>query len=127
MVSYRFDFIVGGGLLLNQMVEYIPQLDLIFSSLADPTRRDIVKRVTGSEQTIGEIAEHYKMSFAAVAKHLKILENAKLISKRKHGREQLVTAEPATLISIEGYLADYEKLWHQRFDALETLLNKRGK
>jgi hypothetical protein len=49
-----------------------------------------------------------------------------LISTRRHGREQLVTAEPATLISVEGYLADYEKLWHQRFDALETLLNKRG-
>lgn len=108
------------------MVEYDAQLDLIFSSLADPTRRDIFQRVTGSEQTISEIAEHYKMSFAAISKHLKILEKAKLISKRKNGRQQLVMAEPATLRSIEDYLVWHEQLWNNRFDALEKLLNKKG-
>lgn len=106
------------------MVEYDTQIDLVFSSLADPTRRDIFQRVTRNEQTISEIAPNYKMSFAAVAKHLQIMEKAKLISKRKKGRQQLVSARPATLKSIEKYLADYEKLWNKRFDMLEDLLNK---
>jgi DNA-binding transcriptional ArsR family regulator len=106
------------------MVEYNVQLDLIFSSLADPTRRDIFQRVTGSEQTISQIAEHYKMSFAAVSKHLKILEKAKLISKRKNGRQQLVIAQPTSLKTIEDYLNQHEQLWNKRFDVLEQLLNK---
>jgi len=108
------------------MVEYNLKLDLIFSSLADPTRRDIFQRVSGSEQTISEIAGHYKMSFAAISKHLKILEKAKLISKRKNGRQQLIIAQPATLKGIEDYLSQYEKLWNSRFDALEKFL-KRSK
>jgi DNA-binding transcriptional ArsR family regulator len=108
------------------MVEYNLNLDLIFSSLADPTRRDIFQRVGVSEQTISEIAEHYKMSFAAISKHLKILEKAKLITKRKSGRQQLVIAQPTTLKGIEDYLSQYEQLWNGRFDALEKLLNKEG-
>ena len=108
------------------MVEYSTQLDLVFSSLADPTRRDIFQRVTGSEQTISEIAEHYKMSFAAVAKHLMILEKAGLITKRKKGRAQLVSAQTATLKSVEDYLQQYEQLWNKRFDALDELLTKKG-
>jgi DNA-binding transcriptional ArsR family regulator len=108
------------------MVEYNSQLDLVFGSLADPTRRDIFQRVTGSEQTISEIAEHYKMSFAAVSKHLKILEKAQLISKRKKGRQQLVIARTDTLKSVEDYLIQHERLWNQRFDILEQLLNKKG-
>jgi DNA-binding transcriptional ArsR family regulator len=108
------------------MVEYPMQLDLIFNSLANPTRRDIFQRVSRSEQTVGEIAEHYKMSFAAISKHLKILERAKLISKRREGRQHIISAEPATLKSVEEYLVQYEKLWNKRFDALEELLNKKG-
>jgi len=107
------------------MVEYNSQLDLVFSSLADRTRRDIFRRVTVGEQTISDIATHYKMSFAAVAKHLNILEKAKLVSKRKQGRQQYVRANPSTLKTINDYLADYEKLWDSRLDALEELLNGR--
>ena len=108
------------------MVEYSTRLDLVFGSLADPTRRDIFQRVTTGEQTVGEIAQHYKMSFAAVSKHLKVLEKAKLITKHRHGRQQLVIAEPQTLKSVEDYLHQYEKLWNKRFDALEELLSKEG-
>lgn len=108
------------------MVEYNIQLDLVFSSLADPTRRDIFQRVTGSEQSIGEIAKHYKMSFAAVSKHLKILEKAKLVNKRKLGRKQIISAEPETLRNVQAYIGQYEKLWNQRFDNLDELLKKEG-
>lgn len=106
------------------MVEYNTQLNLIFSSLADPTRRDIFQRVIGKEQTISEIAEHYQMSFAAISKHLKILEKARLISKRRQGRQQLVSAEASALKDVQEYLAQYEVLWNKRFDNLEKLLNR---
>ncbi|HUD07157.1 MAG TPA: metalloregulator ArsR/SmtB family transcription factor [Candidatus Saccharimonadales bacterium] len=108
------------------MVEYAIQLDLVLNSLANSTRRDILQRLSGRGQTVGEIAEHYKMSFAAVSKHLQILEKAKLISKRRSGRKQFVTAEPAALKSVRDYLDQYEKLWNVRFDALEELLKEEG-
>jgi DNA-binding transcriptional ArsR family regulator len=106
------------------MVEYNVELDQVFATLADATRRDIFRRVTGSEQTIGEIAEHYAMSLAAVSKHLKIMEKARLIRKRKEGRLHYVTARPETLHRIESYLADYETLWNYRFDVLDKLLKE---
>jgi DNA-binding transcriptional ArsR family regulator len=112
------------ALIFNQMVEYPLQLDLVFNSLANPTRRDILQRVTNGEQTVSEIAEHYKMSFAAISKHLKILEKAKLISKRRNGRQHIVTAQLAALQGVQEYLDRYEQLWNKRFDALEELLNK---
>jgi DNA-binding transcriptional ArsR family regulator len=108
------------------MVEYNNKLDLIFGSLSDPTRRDILERLLDKEQTISDIASNYKISFAAVSKHLHVLEKAKLIRKRKKGRQQLVTVNPAVLKSVEDYLVRYEKLWNQRFDSLEELLNKQG-
>ncbi|MGF7228724.1 MAG: ArsR/SmtB family transcription factor [Candidatus Saccharibacteria bacterium] len=106
------------------MVEYAAQLDLVFGSLADPTRRDIFKRVTIAELSVGDIAGHYKMSLAAISKHLKILEQAKLIRKRRNGRQQLVVAVPITLRDVQSYLAQYEQLWNQRFDVLEELLKE---
>jgi DNA-binding transcriptional ArsR family regulator len=106
------------------MVEYSIELDLIFGSLADWTRRDIFKRVATREQTVSEIASHYKMSMAAISKHLKILEHAKLISKRRLGRQQLVSATPLTLRGVQDYLEQYEQLWNKRFDALDNYLKK---
>jgi DNA-binding transcriptional ArsR family regulator len=108
------------------MVEYPIQLDLVFNSLSNATRRDIFKRITGSELSVSEIAENYKMSLAAVSKHLKILERAKLITRRRDGKQYMVTAKPEALKDVQKYLAQYEKLWNARFDALEELLNKKG-
>ena len=108
------------------MVEYTLRLDLIFGSLADPTRRDIIKRVSLKEQTVSEVAKHYKISLAAISKHLKILERAHLIQKRQNGRQQLIKATPATFKSVQDYAAQYERLWNKRFDALETYLKKEG-
>jgi DNA-binding transcriptional ArsR family regulator len=108
------------------MVEYSLSLDLVFGSLADPTRRDIFKRVSIKEQTVSEVAKHYKISLAGISKHLKILERAKLIQKRQHGRQQFIKATPATLKSVQDYVAQYERLWNKRFDALETYLKKEN-
>lgn len=97
-------------------------LDDIFASLADATRRDILDRVAAQELTVGEIALPYDMSLPAVSKHLKILERAKLIVKRKKGKEQLVSMNAQALADAESYLQQYKQLWETRLDSLDTLL-----
>ncbi len=112
------------------MVEYsinqgkIDPLSDIFQSLADATRRDILSRVAKKEMTISEIAKRYNLTFAAVSKHLKVLEKAKLIVKRRQGREQYVQMAPATLRTATEALAYYERLWEARFDSLDAYLKK---
>jgi DNA-binding transcriptional ArsR family regulator len=106
------------------MVEYVLSLDSIFGSLSDPTRRDILQRVTGRELTVSEIASHYDLTFAAVSKHLKVLERARLISKRRRGKEQMVTVSPRALAVADEYLEQYRLLWESRFDRLEVLLEQ---
>ncbi len=109
------------------MVEYVLNLDIIFRSLADPTRRDILQRVAAEPLTIGEIAKSYNLTFAAISKHLKVLENAHLITKRKHGKERIVHISPGAFKDASQYLEHYEALWNQRFDALEQLLKEDTK
>jgi DNA-binding transcriptional ArsR family regulator len=106
------------------MVEYTPApLDLIFQSLADATRRDILRRLSRAEQTISELARPYAMSLAAIAKHVGVLERAGLVTKERTGKEKVVRVVPATLKAAEEHLSEYEKLWAARFDALEALLS----
>jgi DNA-binding transcriptional ArsR family regulator len=107
------------------MVEYAFQYDSVFQSLADATRRDILQRVSQHELTISELAENYKMSFAAVAKHLNVLEHAKLIKKRKEGKKQFISANPQTISYAYKYLEQYQALWTQRFDNLENVLKEQ--
>ena len=106
------------------MVEYILSLDSVFSSLADPTRRDILKRVSKDELSVGEIARPYDLTFAAVSKHLKVLEKAQMIIKRRRGKEQLVTLAPQALVDATNYLHYYAELMDARMDSLEDYLNK---
>jgi DNA-binding transcriptional ArsR family regulator len=88
------------------MVEYTLSLDSIFSSLADPTRRDILRRLINQELTISEIAKPYDLTFAAVSKHLKVLEKAQLIIKRRRGKEQMVQVSPLALKDAADYAKD---------------------
>lgn len=104
------------------MVEYTVQLDSIFHSLADPVRRDILRRVATADMSISELAEKYVISFAAVSKHLKVLEKAKLVIKKKEGKKQIVTLSPTALKSADEYLEQYRLLWQSRHDKLEQLL-----
>ena len=107
------------------MVEYnaAVKLDFIFGSLAYSTRRDILKRVAKKEMSVGEIANRYNLTFAAVSKHLKVLEKAKLIVKRRQGKQQFVSMAPATIKDASDAIAYYQKLWEDRFDSLEAYLN----
>lgn len=98
------------------------ELDTIFASLADPTRRDILSRVARGELSVGEIAEKYDISFAAISKHLRVLEGAKLIIKRREGKKQMVTMSPDALVSADEYLEQYRTMWEQRFSKLDEII-----
>jgi DNA-binding transcriptional ArsR family regulator len=106
------------------MVEYrtASSLDHIFQSLADPTRRDMLRRLGPGMQTVGELAVRYELTFAAVSKHLQVLERAKLVRKRRRGREQQVELSPKGLEKADKYLEQYRKLWEGKLDRLESFI-----
>ena len=105
------------------MVEYTINLDSVFSSLADATRRDILSRVLQRSQSIGELAEaHTHLSFAAIAKHIAVLQEARLVIKKKEGRYQIISANPKAIATATDVLEGYKALWNARFDALDSLL-----
>ena len=106
------------------MVEYTLSLDSIFGSLADPTRRDILQRVSARALTVGEIAKAYDMTVAAISKHLKVMERAQLIHKERRGKERFVIASPVAVQNAADYLRSYEALWTERFDRLDQLLKE---
>ena len=101
------------------MVEYeSTELDAIFSSLADPTRRDILRRLRPRGYSVGELASQYDLTFAAVSKHLQVLERARLVCKRRSGREQQVELSPDGLHRADEYLEQYRAVWEGRMDRL---------
>jgi len=97
-------------------------IDRVFHALADATRRDIVRRTLVAEQSVTQLAAAYAMSFAAVSKHIAVLAEARLISKRAEGRVRLVRADPAALARAQELLRSYEDLWRGRIDRLDALL-----
>lgn len=108
------------------MVEYMLSLDSIFGALADPTRRDMLRRVSAEELSVGELARPYDLTFAAVSKHLKVLEKAKLIIKRRQGKEQMVSLAPQALAEANDYLEWYQQFMKARMQALDNYLNKEN-
>ncbi len=106
------------------MVEYTFRIDNIFSALADPIRRDILERTAEAELTVNQIALEYDVSLAAISKHLKVLFEAGLIRKRKDGRYNYVTTEANGMREAAAYIKQYEQLWTERLDALDTYLKE---
>ena len=100
------------------------QADRLFGALADPTRRDILRRTTCGEHSVSDLASVYPMSFAAVQKHVAVLERADLVRKRRHGREQLVSANLDALATARRLLDDLEAEWRRRRARLESLLDE---
>ena len=98
------------------------EVDRVFQALAAATRRDILRRTIDREQSVSELASEYDMSFAAVQKHVAVLEAAHLIVKRAEGRERLVRANPEMIARARALLAHYEALWRGRVDRLDALL-----
>lgn len=96
--------------------------DRIFAALADATRRDIVRRAIDGREGVAELAEHYPMSFAAVQKHVAILERAGLVTKRRTGRRKVVRTNVEGLRVAQRLLDRYEQLWADRVDRMTQLI-----
>ncbi|HEY7452359.1 MAG TPA: metalloregulator ArsR/SmtB family transcription factor [Candidatus Limnocylindria bacterium] len=96
--------------------------DRVFNALADATRRDIVRRAIDGEEGVAELAGHYPMSFAAVQKHVAILERAGLVTKRRMGRRKVVQTNLAGLLVARRLLDRYEDLWRGRVDRMTDLV-----
>lgn len=99
-----------------------PDFDNVFGALADATRRDIVRRAIDAEEGVAELASHYPMSFAAVQKHVAILERAGLVSKQRIGRRKVVRTNLAGLLVARRLLDRYEEMWRSRIDRMTALV-----
>jgi DNA-binding transcriptional ArsR family regulator len=108
----------------NHMVVREAEIDRVFHALADPTRRDIVARVIRHEQSVSALARHFPMSFAAVQKHVAVLERAALVTKQRRGREQIVHGNVPALGTAARLLEAYEQLWRDRARGIEQLLSE---
>ena len=100
-----------------------PDFDRMFGALADHTRRDIVRRAISAEEGIVELASHYPMSFAAVQKHIAILERAGLLTKERVGRRKVVRTNLERLGAVRRLLDEYEELWRERIDRMAELIS----
>lgn len=98
------------------------EVDRIFRALADATRRDIVRRTLTEESSISDLADRYEMSFAAVQKHITVLEGAGLVTKHRSGRERRIRGSPDAIRKAQTLLNVYERLWQGRIDQLDALL-----
>ena len=99
-----------------------PNFDRVFAALADHTRRDIVRRALSAEEGVLELANHYPMSFAAVQKHIAVLERAGLITKQRIGRRRVVRTNREALLVARRLLDQYEGLWRARIDRMHKLI-----
>jgi len=113
------------GIIYNHMVVQLSdpaQADRVFHALADTTRRDIVRRAMTEAHPVSALARHYPMSFAAVQKHVAVLERAGLITKERRGRERLVRTDIERIRAAARLLDDFEALWRGRIERMDALL-----
>ena len=103
------------------------RLDATFRALADPTRRGMVANLALGEKSIGELGEPFAMSFAGAAKHVKVLEGAGLVDRRRAGRKQMCTLKAAPLEEAERWLSQWERFWTARLDGLEAAIARDKK
>jgi DNA-binding transcriptional ArsR family regulator len=104
------------------MVEHSEHLDDVFRAVADPTRRAIVRHLSGGDRTVTELAAPFDMSLAAVSKHVKVLESAGIITRTIEGRRHVCRLEPEPLSGARQWLDLYARFWNDRLDALEAAL-----
>jgi DNA-binding transcriptional ArsR family regulator len=96
--------------------------DRLFHALADATRRDILLRAFEAEHNVSAFARRYPVSFAAVQKHVAVLEGAGLVTKRRNGREQVVRSNVETIRTAQRLLAQLEAVWHDRIGRIDEIL-----
>src|SRR3954470_19092073 len=98
--------------------------DHVFAALADATRRDIVLRALDGDEGVVELAGHYPMSFAAVQKHVAVLERAGLVTKERDGRRKVVRSRPEGVLIAQRLLNEYEELWRGRIDRMTAVIEE---
>lgn len=98
------------------------RLDTTFQALADPTRRGMLASLALGEKSIGELGEPFRMTFAGAAKHVKVLESAGLVERRKAGRKQICTLRAEPLAEAEQWLKQWEEFWSLRLDRLQAIV-----
>jgi DNA-binding transcriptional ArsR family regulator len=98
------------------------EIDRLFMALADGTRRDILRRAIAGDVGVAELAQHYPMSFAAVQKHVAVLERAGLVSKQRIGRRKVVRTRVDGLRVAQRLLDQYEQLWRGRIDRMTDVI-----
>jgi DNA-binding transcriptional ArsR family regulator len=98
------------------------RLDTTFRALADPTRRGMLANLALGDKSIGELAEPFAMSFAGASKHVKVLEDAGLIARRKQGRTHIISLDAKPLEEAERWMRKWEKFWNVRLDRLEAAI-----
>lgn len=102
------------------------QLNYIFHSLSDPTRRKILELLTHEPLNVSQIKQPFKISLVAISKHLKVLERSKLIRRQKMGREYMIRFHPQPLRDAHKYIENYKKDWSRQLDALEKFLERNS-
>jgi DNA-binding transcriptional ArsR family regulator len=118
----------AGLAIFNRMVERTEAtLDRVFHALADPTRRAMLRKLAGGERSVGELAEPFDMSFAAAAKHVKVLEGAGLLSRSVEGRTHRCRIEAGPLAEADRWIGYYQRFWAARLDDLETALLRHAR
>jgi DNA-binding transcriptional ArsR family regulator len=100
------------------------RLDTTFQALADPTRRGMLASLALGDKSIGELGEPFAMSFAGAAKHVKVLERAGLVARRRAGRRQMCTLQAEPLAEAERWLRQWEKFWNVRLDRLQAAVER---
>jgi DNA-binding transcriptional ArsR family regulator len=100
----------------------VDQLSLVFGALADPTRREILDRLTEGEASVGELAVPFAMSQPAISRHLKVLETAGLISRSRRATARLSRLEAEPLLEVTAWLARYQRFWDESYERLDELL-----
>ncbi|MCV7177623.1 ArsR/SmtB family transcription factor [Mycolicibacterium sphagni] len=103
-------------------VDLEDRTDALFHALADRTRRDIMRRALAGEHSVSALALKYDMSFAAVQKHVVVLEKAGLITKRRRGREQLASGDVTAVRSVAALLTELEQVWRGRIARIDELI-----
>jgi DNA-binding transcriptional ArsR family regulator len=103
------------------------QLSITFAALADPTRRAILARLTDGEASVSELAEPFDMSLPAISKHLKVLENAGLITRTRDAQWRPCRLDPGPLREVHSWIEHYKKFWEESFDRLDEYLRELKK
>ena len=110
------------------MANYLSEdLDPTFDALASPVRRAMLRRLAEGERSVAELAEPFDLAKPTISKHLKSLEDAGLIRRRKEGRRRLISVNPEPIETAMNELAEIRRFWLERFDALDALLEEESR